>query len=60
MHFKNEDCIKDLITKAHRNGTCDSDGKSVKRDGVYIAKPKAFSSTAKTYVYKDGRMVIKI
>ena len=58
---KNEDVIKDMIVKAHRNGTCDSTGASVKNtDGMYITKPRFGSSSAvKTYIYRNGRMVLK-
>ncbi len=57
--FKNEEVIKDMIVKAHRNGTCDSDGNSVRTaDGRMIAKPRS-CNRAKTYICKAGRMVLK-
>lgn len=60
-HFKNEDVIKNMITTAHRNGTCDSNGASIKTsDGRTIAKPRfGLSSIAKTYVCRAGKMVLK-
>lgn len=59
-HYKNEDKIKDMIVDAHRNGTCDRDGKTIKTaSGRPIAKPRSLPSTAKTYVFQDGEMVLK-
>ena len=59
--FKNEEVIKDMIVKAHRNGTCDSDGNSVKTvDGRMIARPRfGLCSVVKTYICRDGKMVLK-
>ena len=58
--MKNEELIKDMIVSAHRRGACDSNGASVKNeDGRFIAKPRTFSSATKTYIYKDGGMVLK-
>ena len=60
-HRKNEDVIKDLIVRGHKNGTCDRDGKSVRKiiDGhrVFSAKPRILSS--QTYICRDGKMVLK-
>lgn len=56
-YFKNEEVIKDMIVRAHRNGACDSNGASIKRDGVFIAKPRSTSSVAKKFVYRDGKVV---
>lgn len=59
-HFKNEDNIKALIVSGHRRGVCDINGGSVKKGGVFIAKPRFTpSSVAKTYVYREGKMVLK-
>ena len=64
-HFRNEDVIKEKIVECHRRGVCDSDGKSIKVINcagrrVFIAKPRfGLSSVVKTYIYKDGRMVLK-
>ncbi len=65
MSFKNEENIKDKIVECHKRGVCDSSGRSVKvmnaaGQRVFIAKPR-FSSSAvtKTYVYREGRMVLK-
>lgn len=57
--FKNENEIKNMIVKAHRGGTCDSNGESVKKDGRFIAKPRTMSSAAKTFICRDGKMVLK-
>ncbi len=58
--MKNEDAIKDMIVSAHARGACDSNGASIKSsDGRFIAKPKSFSSASKTYVYRDGKVVLK-
>lgn len=58
--FKNEEKIKDMIVSAHIRGACDSQGRSMKTtDGRFIAKPASLGSTAKTYVYKNGKMVLK-
>lgn len=62
--YSNERAVKDMIYKGHRRGVCDSDGRSVKvLDGidckVTVAKPKLCSSCAKTYVYRNGKMVLK-
>lgn len=64
MSFKNEETIKDMIADCHKRGVCDGDGKSVKTIDssgreTFIAKPRILSSTVKTYVYRDGRMVLK-
>lgn len=61
MSFKNEDVIKNMITTAHRNGTCDSNGESVKTSGGRtIAKPRlSMSSAVKTYICRAGKMVLK-
>lgn len=64
-HFKNEDDIKAKIFDAHGQGVCDSEGRSIRRtdtDGqrIFIAKPRFHPSSAvKTYVYREGRMVLK-
>ena len=58
-YFKNEDGIKALIVAGHERGVCDSNGASVKKDGVFVAKPMAMSSVARTYVYRNGKMVLK-
>lgn len=64
-HFKNEDCIKDLIVRTHRRGVCDRNGNSIKvTDAIggkrVIAKPRfSPSSVVKTYVYRDGKVVLK-
>ncbi len=62
-HFKNEDDIKTMIVNGHRRGVCDRNGSSVRvningRKG-FIAKPRQYSSAAKTYVYREGKMVLK-
>ena len=58
--FKNEEVIKDMIVSAHKRGTCDNSGRSIKtEDGRFIAQPKPISSAAKTYVYRKGKMVLK-
>lgn len=57
--FKNENKIKDMIVKAHRGGVCDRNGESIKKDGRFIAKPRLFSSMAKTFVCRNGKMVLK-
>ena len=58
--MKNEDVIKDMITRGHHFGTCDSSGNSIKTsDGRFITKPRPLSSAAKTYVLRDGKMVLK-
>lgn len=63
-YYKNEDGIKALIVAGHERGVCDSDGNSMKVTNaagqkVYVAKPKRHSSVTKTYVYREGRMVLK-
>lgn len=59
-YFKNEDGIKALIVDGHRRGVCDSNGASIKRNGVFVAKPRfGSSSVAKTYVCRNGEMVLK-
>lgn len=61
--FKNEEIIKDLIVKTHRRGNCDSNGRSVRKmvDGkrLFTAKPRTLPLSAKTYVIRDGEMVLK-
>lgn len=58
--MKNEDAVKNMIVSAHKRGTCDSDGASIKSsDGRSIAKPKTYSSASRTYVYRDGKAVLK-
>jgi hypothetical protein len=57
---KQEDAIKQAIVRGHRNGVCDSDGNSIAGgEGINIAKPRPLGSTAKTYVYRNGKMVQK-
>ena len=55
-HYKNEDVIKDMIVQSHKNGTCDRNGVSVRKDidgqRVFMAKPRSFSSAAKTCTYR--------
>lgn len=64
-HFKNEDAIKDKIVECHRRGICDSNGNSIKITNcagqkVFVAKPRfGSSSVIKTYVYKNGKVVLK-
>ena len=58
-HFKNEDNIKDKIIVGRRRGVCDNEGRSIKVNGIFTAKPTAFSSASKTYVYRNGKMVLK-
>lgn len=64
-HFKNEDGIKSKIVEAHRRGVCDRNGKSIKvTDAIggqrVIAKPRfSPSSVVKTYVCRDGKVVLK-
>jgi hypothetical protein len=63
--FKNEESIKDKIVECHRRGTCDSYGRSVRVTDssgyrIPIARPRFGSgSVVKTYVYREGRMVLK-
>ena len=58
--FKNEEDIKAKIVESHRRGVCDSNGRSVRAvDGRLIAKPTSFSSAAKTFVYRKGKLVSK-
>ncbi len=58
--MKNEEIIKDMIVSAHKRGTCDGNGNSIKTsDGRFITKPRPLSSAAKTYVLRDGKMVLK-
>lgn len=66
MSFKNEENIKEKIVEAHQRGVCDSYGRSIKVTNcagyrITIAKPRfrSGSSVAKTYVYREGRMVLK-
>jgi hypothetical protein len=65
MSFKNEEDIKDKIVECHRRGTCDSYGRSVRATDsaghrVAVARPRfGSSSVVKTYVYREGRMVLK-
>lgn len=58
-HYKNENAIKDMITRGHRNGTCDNSGRSMKTSGRMVALPRVLSSVAKTYVCRNGKMVLK-
>lgn len=63
-HFKNEDNIKAKIFRGHKNGVCDSNGKSIRRmntgdQRVFVAKPRHVSSVTKVYVYEKGKMVLK-
>jgi len=57
--MKNEDKIKALIVDGHRRGICDSNGASIKVKGRFIAKPKHFSSLVETYIYREGKLVLK-
>ena len=58
-HFKNEDIIKDKIVKGRRRGICDRNGSSLKVNGIFTAKSRSFSSLVKTYVFREGKMVLK-
>jgi hypothetical protein len=63
--FKNEESIKDKIVECHRRGVCDSYGRSITITNsaghrVAIAKPRlGSSSVVKTYVHREGKMVLK-
>jgi len=58
--YKNEEKVKDMIVDGHSRGVCDRNGDSVKRaDGTFTAKPSIFSSVARTYVFRKGKMVLK-
>lgn len=58
--FKNEEKVKAMIVDGHRRGVCDRNGDSVRgTSGAFVAKPMSFSSAAKIYVYKNGKMVLK-
>ncbi len=65
MSFKNEEDIKAKIVECHNRGVCDSSGRSIKVTNsagkkVFIAKPKlSSSSVVKTYVHRNGKMVLK-
>ncbi len=64
MGYKNEDKIKDMIVDGHNRGVCDRNGASVTTmnfldQRVVTAKPRSLPSTAKTYIFKDGEMVLK-
>ena len=58
---QNEEHIKQAIVDGHRRGICDSEGNSVLRGDISVAKPRNLGPTAKTYVYdkKTGKMVEK-
>lgn len=56
----NEERIKQAIVRGHRDGICDSDGNSIAgAGGMVVAKPRPLGSSAKTYVYRNGKMVEK-
>jgi hypothetical protein len=57
--MKNEEKIKDMIVDGHKRGVCDSSGASIKIGGVFVAKPITTNSAAKTYVFRDGKIVPK-
>lgn len=60
MLHKNENVIKDMIVRGHRNGVCDGSGRSTKATGGgFAAQPRILSSAAKTYVCRNGKMVLK-
>ena len=60
MVFKNTEEIKRKIVEAHRLGLCDSDGNSDEdENGRAIAPQKRFNSQVRTYVYRNGQMVLK-
>ena len=65
MSFKNEEDIKAKIVECHKRGVCDSSGRSIKvmnsaGKKVYVAKPRFNSSSVvKTYVHRNGKMVLK-
>lgn len=42
---KKFDEAKDRIMDGYRRGVCDKDGKSLKRGGVYIAKPRIMGTS---------------
>jgi hypothetical protein len=53
--------IKDAIVRSHKWGKCDIDGVSIRDgNGGMTAKPRCMSGcNARTYVYRDGKMVLK-
>ena len=56
-----EERIKRAIVTGHRNGVCDKDGNSeIGAHGFLIPKSRNLGTTAKTFVYRDGRMVEKL
>jgi hypothetical protein len=55
-----EERIKQAIVRGHRNGICDKDGNSLLGHGdVLIPKPSNLGPSARTYVYRNGKMVEK-
>lgn len=65
-HFKNEDSIKQKIVDGHRQGVCDKDGRtdfildaSGRRGAIAKRRPLLPGSVVKTYVLRNGEMVLK-
>jgi hypothetical protein len=55
-----EEKIKQKIVSAHRRGKCDAEGNSVLDSyGQMVAPPRKMPKVARTYVYRDGKMVEK-
>ena len=55
-----EEKIKRKIVSGHQRGVCDKSGNSVlDSHGNMVAPQKPAPPTAKTYVYRDGKMVDK-
>ena len=52
----NTEPIKKAIARAYKNGKCDIDGNSSRGVNGMTAKPRPMGSTAKRYVYRNGKM----
>jgi hypothetical protein len=57
---KAEEKIKQAIVSGHQRGVCDSEGNSVlDAHGNMVSPGRRLPATAKTYVYRDGKMIEK-
>lgn len=57
---RQEEKIKQAIVDGHRRGVCDSEGRSVLNEqGLMTAQGRTLGPTARTFVYRNGKMVEK-
>lgn len=56
-----QEVIKRMIMDGNRRGVCDTYGRTVKKDGRPVAKPRSLGPTARRYVWsKELRRLVQV